>query len=266
MDTPFTNILDIRSLDRHSPLPLYHQLTDVLVEAIHNGHLKPGDQLPSENELITLFDVSRYVVRQTLDLLSRQGLIITQRGRGSFVAPHKIGKPIDVLQSYHSAMKRAGLDVDVRILTKKIVHPSEEIATKLNLNPGDKVLQLDRIAYIGNAPLNLLSAYIVVGKATKKQLLDFPGGSLYAYLARACDIHLAISHNVIEVDFAGAHESRLLNIPRGGALLQITGVSCEIDNTPVEYSRVVYPVQIIRLEFDSFIADHGNEIKRILEV
>jgi DNA-binding GntR family transcriptional regulator len=94
--------------------------------------------------------------------------------------------------------------------------------------------------------------------------MAFPGGSLYAYLAQNCDIHLVSSHNVIEVDFAGAQESRLLNIQRGGVLLKITGVSCEQDNSPVEYSRVVYPVQNFRFEFDSHIESHGGEIKRIL--
>lgn len=266
MDNPFTQILNIHPLDRHSPLPLYQQLNDVLVNAIQKGQLKPGDQLPSENELITLFDVSRYVVRQTLNLLSRQGLIITKRGRGSFVAPRRIDKPIDVLQSYHVGMQRVGLDVDVRILTQKIIRSPEEIAARLSLAPGAKVLQLDRIAYTENTPLNLLSAYIVVGKATEKQLMAFPGGSLYAYLAQNCDIHLTSSHNVIEVDFAGAQESRLLNIQRGGVLLKITGVSCEQDETPVEYSQVAYPGQNFRFEFNSFIASHGGETTRILAV
>ena len=266
MDISSAKILSSHPLDRHSPLPLYQQLNDVLAGAILQGQLKPGNQLPSENELITLFDVSRYVVRQTLNLLSRQGLIVTRRGRGSFVAPRKIDKPIDVLQSYHAGMNRAGLEVEVRILTQKIIRASEEVSARLNLKPGTKVLQLDRIAYSENTPLNLLSASIVVGKATEKQLMAFTGGSLYAYLAEACDIHLTSSHNVIEVDFAGAQESRLLNIQRGGVLLKITGVSCEQDSTPVEYSRVVYPGQNFRFEFDSFIADHGGETKRILAV
>ena len=39
-------------LDRHSELPLYQQLSNVIVEQIDKGNLKSGDQLPSENELI----------------------------------------------------------------------------------------------------------------------------------------------------------------------------------------------------------------------
>jgi GntR family transcriptional regulator len=264
MNSSNTKTLSFKPLDRHSPMPLYQQLNDVLADAIREGQVAPGDQLPSENELIALFNVSRYVVRQTLNLLGRQGLIITQRGRGSFVAPKKIDKPIDVLGSYHAVMKHAGMDVDVRILTKKIIRPPEEIASRLALSPNRKVLMLERIAYLGETPLNILVAYIAVGKASEKQLLDFSGSSLYEYLARTCDIHLTCSHNVIEVIFSGADESRLLNIQRGGVLMQITGVSCEQDNTPIEYSRVIYPVQFFRLEFESFIADSGCITKRVL--
>lgn len=251
-------------LDRHSPLPLYHQLHDVIVDAIHTGKLKPGDQLPSENELIGLFNVSRYVVRQTLNLLNRQGLIITERGRGSFVSPRKIDKPLDVLQSYHASMKQAGINVQVKILTMKIIRPTKEIAAKLVLGPKDRVFQLERIAFVDDSPLNLLTAYIATKNISEKTLLNFPGGSLYEYLAKTCNIRLVYCQNIIEVGFAGKLESRLLNLQLGSVLLNITGVSYDQNNVPIEYSCVTYPANIFRFGFESYIADIISDAKRIL--
>ncbi|HEX9013205.1 MAG TPA: GntR family transcriptional regulator [Anaerolineaceae bacterium] len=239
-------------LDRHSPIPLYQQLSDLLANEILAGRLRAGDQLPSENELISSFSVSRFVVRQTLNNLSRQGLINTEQGRGSFVTAQKIVKPLDILQSYHAGMKKAGIEVDVRILTKSIETPPEEIAGQLALEHGEKALKLERVAYTGGSPLNLLVSYVALNLCNGRDLMAYSGGSLYDFLARECGIQLTSSHNTIEIIFAGEYESRLLNAARGAVMLQILGVSFDRSGAPVEHSRVVYPASMFSFQFDSF--------------
>ena len=56
-------------LDRTSPMPLYHQLKERLVERIASGTWPPESRLPSERELCELFGISRITVRQALDQL-----------------------------------------------------------------------------------------------------------------------------------------------------------------------------------------------------
>ncbi len=251
-------------LDRHSPVPLYQQLSDLLASKIRDGHLKTGDQLPSENELISSFSISRFVVRQTLTNLSRQGLIHTEQGRGSFVAAQKIVKPLDILQSYHAGMKKAGIDVDVRILTKSIATPPEEIAEKLSLKRNEKTLLLERVAYADGVPLNLLVSYIALNKCGGHDLMKFSGGSFYDFLLEECDIRLVSSHNSFEIIFAGEYESRLLNSARGAVLLQILGVSYDKNGAPIEFSRVVYPGFMFSFQFDSFKPEGSSEDNPLL--
>jgi GntR family transcriptional regulator len=253
-----------QTLDRHSPVPLDQQLSDLLSEAIHDGRLMSGDQLPSENELIACFNVSRFVVRQTLNNLNRQGLIQTQRGRGSFVAAQKIVKPLDILQSYHAGMKKAGIEVDVRIFTKSIIAPPREITKQLALKRDQKVLLLERVAYSNGAPLNLLISHIALSNDLENKLIKFEGGSLYDFLANECNITLTSSHNDIEIIFAGEYESRLLNCPRGVVLLQILSVSYDKKGNPLEHSRVVYPGFMFRFQFDSFKAEGVEDNKALL--
>lgn len=57
-----------------------------LLERIASGALKPGDQLPSERQLVEEYSVSRAVVREALSQLRSEGLIVVQQGRGAFVA------------------------------------------------------------------------------------------------------------------------------------------------------------------------------------
>lgn len=55
--------------------------------AIESGELKPGDRLPTQQELCTTYGVSRPVVREAVSLLKSEGLVISQQGRGQFVNP-----------------------------------------------------------------------------------------------------------------------------------------------------------------------------------
>ena len=62
----------------------YEILQAELRQQIENGTLHPGDKLPSENELCTVYDVSRNVVRQALRNLEIEGLTETLKGVGTF--------------------------------------------------------------------------------------------------------------------------------------------------------------------------------------
>ncbi len=242
-------------LDRHSPIPLYQQLSDLIAKLISGGSLNPKDQLPSENELIGLFSVSRSVVRQTLNSLSQQGLITTEHGKGSFVAACKIDKPLDVLQSYHAAMKTAGLQVDVSIIRKEIVTPPYDIAERLHLAPEDNALLLERVAYSDGMPINMLISYIAPRSCGLNDLLEFSGGSLYKHFSENCGIHLNYAKSHIEVIFASENKSRLLNLARGATMFQVVSVSFDRSGDPVEVSRVVYPATMFRFQFESHLSD-----------
>ena len=246
-------------LDRYSPVPLYHQLSDILANDIKDHVLQPGDPLPSENSLMKQYGVSRFVVRQTLNYLSRQGLITTLHGRGSFVCFQKLDKPLDVLQSYHEVMRKSGITVDLEIVSKTIMYPPEDIATQLELAAEDKVFHLERIARVDSVPINILISNIALNSRDRYNLLQFSGGSLYNYLEDNYGICLYRSQSSIEVVFAGEFESRLLDITRGTILLQITGIVYEKGGRPVEYSRVVYPATMFRFRFDSYKRDRFNQ-------
>jgi DNA-binding FadR family transcriptional regulator len=64
---------------------LTSQLVKVLTARIHEGALKPGDRLPTEQELIEEFSVSRTVVREAISSLRAAGLVASQQGVGAFV-------------------------------------------------------------------------------------------------------------------------------------------------------------------------------------
>jgi GntR family transcriptional regulator len=74
-----------RELDPDGPVPLYAQLAAVLRAQIAAGELAANRLVPSELTLQQTYDVSRDTVRHALDLLREEGLVVTVRGKGTYV-------------------------------------------------------------------------------------------------------------------------------------------------------------------------------------
>ena len=74
-------------LDSTSPIPLYHQLEQHLLDRVRRGEFMPGDRIPTEHEICDAYGVSRTTVRQALAELAATGVILRAPRRGSIVAP-----------------------------------------------------------------------------------------------------------------------------------------------------------------------------------
>ena len=72
-------------LDKTSPMPLYEQLRQALLEAIISGSIQEGTKLPTEEELCDQLGISRPVARQAYSALIAEGYVERMRGRGTFV-------------------------------------------------------------------------------------------------------------------------------------------------------------------------------------
>ncbi len=70
-----------------SATPVYVQLADILRERIASGQLAPDTPLPSENSLLQEFGVARGTARKAIRILRDEGIVVTVRGKGSYVKP-----------------------------------------------------------------------------------------------------------------------------------------------------------------------------------
>lgn len=73
------------TVDRASPVPIYHQLKTLVLERIESGLWRPGDRIPTERELCQTHNISRSPVRQALNELAHEGVLVRRPGLGTFV-------------------------------------------------------------------------------------------------------------------------------------------------------------------------------------
>jgi len=113
-------------LNPHSPVPLYHQLAQVILEKIRTGEYSPGSKIPSEPDLAKVYSVGRPTVRQATELLVRRRILLRKRGSGTFVRHKEEEVDLFSLAGTMSAFEEKGIHLGRKIIKKIILLKIEE--------------------------------------------------------------------------------------------------------------------------------------------
>ena len=74
-----------------------------------SGELRPGDRVPSENELSEEYDLSRMTARKAICLLAEKGVVRREKGRGTFVSRPRVEGGLFLIPDFHDEMRMQGL-------------------------------------------------------------------------------------------------------------------------------------------------------------
>lgn len=233
-------------------LSLHRQIKEALERDITEGTIAADERLPSEAYMMLRFGVSRHVVRQALTELAKEGLIHTERGRGSFANPPKQVEPITTLSSYHRLMAEKGLQPDIDVVRNRVAKLPASMAERLGMGTQDQAVELVRVARIRNERALLMVSHLPLVACGRLTEQDMTRVSLYEYLEAECGLRLARAENYIETGFASREQAELLGIAVGAVLLVIEGLVYDQNDRPVELSQVFYRGDRFRLFFESF--------------
>jgi len=223
------------SLDRSSPIPLYHQLKLAIAADIATRGLAPGDRLPGDHELCDLYDVSRTVARQALNELEVEGVIERVKGRGTFVAQQKADEGLaqSLTGLFEDVAARGGhLRSEVRRF--EIIPADEAIAAALEIPAGTPVIALERLRFVDEVPWVLTTTHLPESIAPGLVHEDLRDRSLYAVLEESYGVRLVRGTRTIEAATANAGQAGLLGVRRGAPLLVLRSVSIGESGRPVE--------------------------------
>ncbi len=237
-------------VQRHSPVPLHHQIKIAVLQGIEQGWLRPGEQLPRERQLAEALGVSLAPVRQAMLDLSKEGYVDRTRGKGTFVRERKLVEKIQILGSFHASMERQGLHPKVTVLSSSVVSAPEEVAAALSLR-GRSVWCLRRLATLDDTPLALLTAWLPARYARGMTARDLGTGSLYDALAEVHGVDMTSADNLVEVGRAGLDDAELLGLTPGSPLLRVVGITRSQAGRTVEYSDVLYRPEQFRFAIES---------------
>ncbi len=248
------------SISRGSPVPLHHQLRQLLQDQIDRGRLRPGQQLPHERQYAEHLGISLAPVRQALLDLVRLGYLLRVRGKGTFVRDDKVIEKISLLGSFTDSLRSQGLEPAFTVTCAASMAPPPDVRDAFAGKPR-RLFRLDRLASVADGPLALLTAWLDPARFPDLAAQDFSKVPLYATLERLYGVQMGRALSTIEVVQLRDDEAALLQLPPGASALQVQGTTFDQDDRATEVSRVLYRADRFTFALESYRV--GGQLKYV---
>jgi GntR family transcriptional regulator len=224
-------------LAREAGAPLYRKLARALLGDIAKGRLRPGDQLPTEDELIAAYRVSRITVRQALDILRARGLLERIAGRGSFVT-RPPGAYIMTINSIEDVVL-AGADSEVSVLEWKAIRPGPAVERRLQLS-NQRVWMLRTVRHRDAAPLCYSETYTLLDIGRPIDPADLRRHTVLETIETKLGLQIGVAVEEISAGLANRELGTHLQIPRGAPLVIVEMTLFDVSDRPIEYFKTAY--------------------------
>ena len=236
------------ALYRGSPMPRYAQLADVFRQRIARNQWPPGTKLPALEALMREFGVARVTVRQAMERLARDSLVLAQRGRGTFVTGQPIRDKRLLLETSLQALADVYRD-DTPNLTL-----IEEAAASPRLFPRDGT-PAPRYRFMRRVHSRNGEAYCVISIYLDERVFRMAPGrfrreTVVPVLLDLPRVKIVHAWQTLEIGTADVTVARHLGIHVNAPVAEVRRVCQAKDETVIYLAEVTYRGDYIHLEMD----------------
>ncbi len=218
----------------------YAEVAEAVRARIGAGEYGAGGVIESEAELGRTFGVSRVTVRRSLEQLRAEGLLVSRKGAGWFVACDPVRQALGRVTTIESALSEAGIEPGRRVLAFSFEAAPVDIAKALGLPSGSEVLRVQRLNLAGTEPFAIVTVWVRAELGAQLSRADVERSTFYDLMPLR-GVELAGATQTINAVAAERDEARLLNVPAGSPLLACRRVTREKGGEPVLVSDHRYP-------------------------
>lgn len=220
--------------------PLSYQLANILRNQILSGEWSPGTRLPTENELVKKYGVSRLTVRKAKEELIAEGLIHSIQGSGSYPTEPKIWKLHPFTIESIDDILTLGKEMAFKIHEFRMVPNSEEIARKLK-NPQDRfIFQIIGVRYLKGRPISYVHYHLpfALGSRIPVELLN--ENPFIPQFENLAGIQVAEGVQSIFSGRASHMVAKNLGIRQNSPILIMETLYLDPQGQPIEFVRAQY--------------------------
>ncbi|MCU7552546.1 GntR family transcriptional regulator [Chitinophagaceae bacterium LB-8] len=230
-------------IDHSSPIPLHIQAEELLRKIIRQPQYQKGKNLPNEIELATKLTISRGTLRQAINKLVYEGLLVRKKGLGTKVNNIVSSKALNWL-SFSQEMALRGIPIKNFELKISWVKPDEQIANFFEIKGNKKVLKLERLRGRSEGPFVYFVSYFHprIGLTGDE---DFKR-PLYEILEKDYHVVANLSKEEISARSADKFIAGKLQLDQGSPILLRKRFVFDQVERPIEYNLGFYKA-------DSFI-------------
>ncbi|MCL5265407.1 MAG: GntR family transcriptional regulator [Chloroflexi bacterium] len=222
------------------PTPLYHQIKEIIRSQIKSGELRPGDQLPTESQLVKEYGVSLITVRHALKDLVNEGLLYRRRGKGTYLATRSDEQSFVRLRCLVEDVANKGVSLSSRTLAVQTEPADADVAARLAMPVGAEIVCISRLRCVNAEPISVDVAFFppAIGHWVATRNLDAQT------IARALedDFHLPVEEADYTVQACRADQtlSELLLVALDEPILLVERLSRGADGKPIDLQRRYY--------------------------
>ncbi len=239
--------MSIATLDSaHSPL--YIQLSNLFRQRIQKGFWTRGECLPSLETLAEEFGVARVTVRQAVDLLSREGLLKPQRGKGTFVTGMPLANrwlhvetTLDSLSSVYRDTKPTILNTDESD-RQPIVNPEDGVAA-------NKYIYMRRVHRRDDKPYCVIDIYLDAD-IFAKQPENFRNQTVIPLLLNMPSVKIVTARQVLTISSADLEVAKHLLINVNAPVAEVRRVFTGPKRKIIYLAEVTYRGDFIHMDMD----------------
>jgi len=216
--------------------PLYDQIKVLLTQSLIGGEWRPGDMIPSEMDLAARYKVSQGTLRNAIDSLASENILIRRQGKGTFVATHKED---NVKLRF---LRLTAVNGQKELLQNEFIScvkskAEGRIAQALDLKAGASTIEVKRLLSFSGRPV--IYDHIIVPAAPFKGLngakVEESHGSMYSMYETQFGIRMVRAEERLKAVAAEAEVAKALGLKQGFPLLSIERVSYTYGDRPMEW-------------------------------
>ncbi|KAB1139312.1 GntR family transcriptional regulator [Streptomyces luteolifulvus] len=229
--------------------PKYVRLAQTIQQRIEDGTYAPGTRVPSENQLVQSFGMSRPTVVRALELLKRDGWLESRQGYGTIVR----GRPAVVEQKDRrgsEVLARDESQAPGRLVEVRQVPVPARVASLLGLSKRAKVLMRRFLIEDNGEPVELVSSYFPAGMVEGTQLESAAplSGGTRAHLEARRKVRFDHVTERVSARLPERGEAELLELPDGVPVLSVLVVARDAAGQALQVSDVLLPADRQELE------------------
>ena len=236
-ETTAQRLAPLAPIDRSSYEPAYMQLVNVLSHAIATGHFRAGDQLPTEAELCSAYDVSPMTVRRAIGVLLDRDAVSTTRGRGTFVKPLQLSSATFELGGFRELLDDPR--VEARILEARIVPAGLRAAANLAVPEGTRIISIRRVLQRGDERLFYHRESMAYDPTTPTVEAELGVTALRDLFEGSIGAGPKHGELIIHASVLTEEEARHVERPPGSAALVLEHLFYGYDDMPMSWGRFV---------------------------
>ena len=206
-------------------IPRYLWVYNSLKAEIEAEDIKVGDYLAPEPELQKRFQVSRTTIRKATEMLGQQGFVYIKQGKGTQILDFKATQKLGFVTSFSETLREKGFTVTQADITVDYVSAPRRVAADLKVEPGARVVKIERTTMANAAPIALMTNYLLSELVPDIEKRIAGMSSLYSFLESEYNLMFDAATDFITARQASPTEAEKLQVPESSPLLMVRRIT-----------------------------------------